>query len=205
MEAKDPLSLKINSMPMGAYQTNCYIVTVKGKDFIIDPGIDATEWVVENVTDPVAILNTHGHFDHVWSNKELKEKLNVPIYCPKEDCFMLKDDPFGQGTPSCSADIEVKPNESFDFDGIEIIFHYFPGHTPGCSAIEIGDKLFSGDFIFNGSIGRVDFPYSSPSDMIESLKRVLKWDNNYEVLPGHGPKTTLRAQRESLKAWINYL
>ncbi|HIP31040.1 MAG TPA: MBL fold metallo-hydrolase, partial [Sulfurospirillum arcachonense] len=85
--------MTIKYQPMGAYQTNCYIVEVEGKEFIIDPGMDATDWVLKNTTNPVAILNTHGHFDHVWSNKELKEKLNIPIYVPKDDEFMLKDDP----------------------------------------------------------------------------------------------------------------
>ncbi|MGB6020444.1 MAG: MBL fold metallo-hydrolase, partial [Sulfurimonadaceae bacterium] len=64
--------MQIKVQPMGMYQTNCYIVTVDGKDFIIDPGVNATEWVKANVTNPVAVLNTHAHFDHVWSNQEVK-------------------------------------------------------------------------------------------------------------------------------------
>ncbi|MEA2017023.1 MAG: MBL fold metallo-hydrolase [Campylobacterota bacterium] len=197
--------MNIKSNPMGAYQTNCYIVTVDGKDFIIDPGIDATSWVLENTTNPIAILNTHGHFDHVWSNKELKEKLEIPIYCPREDCFMLKDDPFSQGTPASQADFEVIGDQTFDIDGVKIVFNHFPGHTPGCSTIAIENHLFSGDFIFDGSIGRVDFPYSNPQDMINSINKVLKWEDDFIVYPGHGEKTTLKAQANSLKNWLNYL
>ncbi|HHH51826.1 MAG TPA: MBL fold metallo-hydrolase, partial [Campylobacterales bacterium] len=59
--------MEIKMQPMGAYQTNCYIVTVEGKDIIIDPGVGATQWVLCNIQNPIAILNTHGHFDHVWS------------------------------------------------------------------------------------------------------------------------------------------
>jgi len=99
--------MQIKFRPMGAYQTNCYIATVEGKDFIIDPGVDATKWILNNVTNPVAILNTHGHFDHVWSNAEVKERLKLPIYCPKEDSFMLTSDPLGQGTPKSTPDYEV--------------------------------------------------------------------------------------------------
>ena len=77
--------MQVQRQAMGPYQTNCYIITVQGKDFIIDPGVDATQWVTTNVTNPIAILNTHGHFDHVWSNQAVKEQLNIPIYCPKED------------------------------------------------------------------------------------------------------------------------
>jgi len=197
--------MNIKSAPMGNYQTNCYIVTINEKDIIIDPGMDATAWVKENVTNPIAILNTHGHFDHVWSNKELKEDLNIPIYCPKDDCFMLSDDPFSQGTPSSKADIEVNGDEEFDLDGFKFKFHHFAGHTPGCSAIEIEDALFSGDFIFDGSIGRVDFPYSQPEDMKKSINKVLQWDKNLTVYTGHGSSTTLEKEKDSLRAWLNYL
>ena len=69
--------MNIKSKPMGDYQTNSYIINVDGKDFIIDPGIGGTELVLQNITNPVAILNTHGHFDHVWSNDELQKKLNI--------------------------------------------------------------------------------------------------------------------------------
>lgn len=196
---------QIKFKPMGPYQTNCFIVTYEGKDIIIDPGVDATNWVMQNTTNPIAILNTHGHFDHVWSNAELKEKLNIEIYCPKDDTFMLKEDPFGQGVPPSSADILVNDADEFELDGFKFKFHHFPGHTPGCSAIEIGEHLFTGDFIFDGSIGRVDFPYSSPEQMIESLNKVLKWEKDFKIYPGHGNFSTLFDQKDSLKAWINYL
>ncbi len=157
--------MSIKVQPMGEYQTNCYIVNVKNKEFIIDPGVNATTWVKNNVKNPIAILNTHGHFDHVWSNKELSEFFNIKIYTPKDDNFMLGKDPYGLGmTPSC-ADYLVEHDEELDFDGIKVKFHFFPGHTPGCSAIELDGNLFSGDFIFNGSIGRTDFPFSNPNDM----------------------------------------
>jgi len=197
--------MKIKAMPMGPYQTNCYIITIDGKDFIIDPGVDATSWVVKNTTNPIAILNTHGHFDHVWSNQELKDQLNIPIYCPKDDTFMLKSDPIGHGVPPSFADIEVNPDEKVNIKDVDFTFHHFPGHTPGCSAISIGNELFSGDFIFEGSIGRVDFPFSNPSDMIKSIKKVLKWEKDYNIYPGHGNSTTLFKQRKSLEAWLNYL
>lgn len=197
------MSIKIQ--PMGDYQTNCYIITVNEKDFVIDPGVGATKWVKQHVKNPVAILNTHGHFDHVWSNKELSDDLELKIYTPKDDNFMLEKDPYGFGmTPSC-ADVLVEPDQEFDFDGIKVKFHHFPGHTPGCSAIEIDNNLFSGDFIFSGSIGRTDFPFSSPSDMKKSIDKILAWDKNIRIYPGHGSSTTLLAERQSLTNWKNYL
>ena len=197
--------MNIKSAPMGPYQTNCYIATINGKDFIIDPGVDATSWVVKNCTNPIAILNTHGHFDHVWCNQELKDKFNIPIYCPKGDCFMLENDPFSQGTPKSKADIKVTGDMQFNIDGVKISFHHFPGHTPGCSAIQIDNSLFSGDFIFQGSIGRVDFPYSNPSDMKKSINKVLKWTKDIKIYPGHGNSTTLTKEKSSLKNWLNYI
>lgn len=197
--------MEIKKQPMGDYQTNCYIITINGKDIIIDPGVGAIPWVKQNVTNPIAILNTHGHFDHVWSNKELRDELNVKIYCPKDDNFMLEKDPYAFGMTPSFADVLVQPDEEFDFDGIKVKFHHFPGHTPGCSAIEIEDNLFSGDFIFNNSIGRCDFPFSTPEDMKKSIKKILKWDKNFRIYPGHGTHTSLFSEKESLKTWLNYL
>ena len=197
--------MTIKTMPMGPYQTNCYIVSKDGKDFIIDPGVDALKWIEKNTSNPKAILNTHGHFDHVWSNQEVKENLDIPIYCPKGDCFMLQNDPFKYGTPPSDADIEVTPDQKITIDEVEFTFHHFPGHTPGCSAIAVENSLFSGDFIFQGSIGRVDFPFSNPEDMIKSIHKVLAWSDDYVVYPGHGDKTSLLKERSSLKQWLSYL
>ena len=197
--------MNIKIQPMGEYQTNCYIVTIDDKDIIIDPGVNSYSWILQNVKNPIIILNTHGHFDHVWDNKKVKEELDLEIYCPREDAFMLEDDPFGQGTPSSKADYLVKPNETVMIENIEIKFHHFPGHTPGCSAIQINDALFSGDFIFKGSIGRVDFPYSNPQDMTLSIESILNWDSDVRIYPGHGPSTTLKEEKNSLINWLNYL
>jgi glyoxylase-like metal-dependent hydrolase (beta-lactamase superfamily II) len=197
--------MKIKSKPMGDYGTNCYIVEINEKQIIIDPGVGAFSWIKENAKNPIAILNTHGHFDHIWSNYEIATYFNIPIYCPKDDVFMLQNDPFSYGTPKSKANFEVKPNQTINLLSTNITFHHFPGHTPGCSAIEIEDSLFSGDFIFNGSIGRVDFPFSSKEDMKKSLQRVLTFTKNYTIYPGHGGKTSLNNEKASLKAWLNYL
>ena len=194
--------MQIKIQPMGPYQTNCYIATVEGKDFIIDPGVDATKWVLNNITNPVAILNTHGHFDHVWSNAEVKEKLKLPIYCPKEDSFMLTSDPLGQGTPKSTPDYEIVGDEELIIEGIKIKYRHFPGHTPGCSIIEIDDVWFSGDFLFQQSIGRWDFPSSSGKAMIKSLEKSLTIKENFTIYPGHGLSTTLKAEQQVIPFWI---
>ena len=197
--------MKLKSKACGAYGTNCYIVDVDGKEFIIDPGMEAASWVKKEAKYPVAILNTHGHFDHVWSNAELKTYFNIPLYAPKGDVFMLENDPFAQGTPKSFPDIIVEGDETLRIEGVEVKFFHFPGHTPGCSVILIEDKLFSGDFIFNNSIGRYDFPYSDAEQMRESLEKFLTWTQDWDVYPGHGGATSVFKEQRNTPYWLRQL
>ena len=197
--------MNIKVKPMGAYQTNCYIVTTNAGDFIIDPGVGAMSWLMKNVKNPKAILNTHGHFDHVWSNKEAKEYFKIPIYVPKADAFMLENDPFGQGTPPSKPDYPVNGDKTIEIDGTKIEYIHYPGHTPGSSAIVIGDAFFSGDFIFQNSIGRVDFPYSNPTDMKKSIKKFLALKRDMVIYPGHGAKTTVKIEQGRVGVWLKYI
>ncbi len=197
--------MQIKTRPMGPYQTNCYIVSVDGKDIIIDPGVGATEWVMENVTNPIAILNTHGHFDHVWSNQELKEALNIPLYTPKGDVFLLQSSQMMPDLPPSFPDVEIEGDKEIEIEGISVKFRHYPGHCPGCSTIEIGDAMFSGDFVFENSIGRCDFPFSSPQEMKESLKRFKSIDYDKTIYPGHGGPTSIQAEQRNADYWIQAL
>lgn len=197
--------MEILKRPMGPYQTNCYIVRIEGKELIIDPGVGATAWVMANVTHPIAILNTHGHFDHVWSNQELKEKLNIPLYTPAGDVPLLSGSSFVPDLPPSIPDVEVHPDESFNLGGIEVKFHHFPGHCPGCSMIEIGDVMFSGDFLFHNSIGRYDFPYSDAGDMKKSLEKMKQLKEDKTLYPGHGDSTTLFHEQRNADYWLRML
>jgi hydroxyacylglutathione hydrolase len=194
--------MEIKIEAMGMTQTNCYIVTIDGKDLIIDPGIDAIKWVQSQVSNPIAILNTHGHFDHVWSNQALQRAFNIPIYCPKDDSFMLSRCPLGQSTPPSQPDYEIQGDETLTIEGISITYRHFAGHTPGCSVIEIDDVWFSGDFLFERSIGRWDFPFSNGEQMIESLQKALSINENYTLYPGHGLPTTLKEEQKAIPFWI---
>jgi len=189
--------------PFGEYQTNCYIVDEK---IVIDPGVGATKWVLENLKNPKAILLTHGHFDHAWSVKELKEKLNIPVYIHQKDSFLLQNDIFGKNMPTTSADILIKKDKSINIDNIEIKFRHFGGHTPGSMTIEIDKFMFSGDFIFNGSIGRCDFPYSDVKEMKKSLKRFLEINYDKIIHSGHGQKTNIQDEQKNIKNyWLKVL
>lgn len=197
--------MKIQVQPMGPYQTNCYIVTIDGKDIIIDPGMDAVTWIKEHVTNPIAVLNTHGHFDHVWSNQEVKELFSIPLYTPKEDVFLLENSIMMAGLPPSYPDYEIEGDADIEIQGIKIKFRHFPGHCPGCSTIEIEGAMFSGDFIFERSIGRCDFPFSSPEDMKDSLERFKKIDYDKTIYPGHGGPTSIKQEQEHTDYWINSL
>ncbi len=195
----------VKKQPMGPYQTNCYIVSVDGKDFIIDPGVGALDWVKKNVKNPIAVLNTHGHFDHVWSNHAVKEALHIPLYVPKGDAFMLEKDPFGQGTPPSKADVLIDGDEVLMLEGVKISYLHFPGHTPGNSVIMIGEGMFCGDFVFENSIGRVDFPYSSPEDMKKSIKKFIALDFDKTLYPGHGNNSSIRVEQGRIGNWLHYI
>ncbi len=197
--------IKINSMPFGEYQTNCYIVNNGKQELIIDPGVGATSWVLKNVKNPKAILNTHGHFDHTWSDCELKKILKIPIYIHKEDIFMLEEDVFEMGEESCSADHIIESENDLQIGDFSARFIHFPGHSPGCCIIEIADYWFSGDFIFKNSIGRVDFPYSSPQRMKKSLEKFGKISYNKKVYPGHGESTTIKNEQKNTSYWLKML
>lgn len=188
--------------PMGSYQTNCYILKGDEGEIIIDPGVGADEWVKTQVQNPLAILNTHGHFDHVWSNHILQNYYKIPLYCPKGDVFMLASDTFGLGLTPSTPDVEVDGDGEFKVGTTKVSYWHFPGHTPGCSAIEIDGMLFSGDFVFAGSIGRTDLPFSSPSDMKKSILKFLEIKKDLPLYPGHGSSSTIKKEQSTLPRWL---
>ncbi|GLH58267.1 MBL fold metallo-hydrolase [Helicobacter ailurogastricus] len=203
---------EIKVQAFGNTQTNCYVLQLAQGDLVIDPGFQASSWVQEQAKNPLAILITHGHYDHIWDAAALKEQwTDVPLYAPKEDIFMLATDCFHLGQPTCKeADIQPieghKKSHSFEVEGVKITYWHFPGHTPGCSVIEVGGVFFSGDFIFHRSIGRYDFPYSNPKDMKESLERFYALDRpDCPIYPGHGRATSLKAEQPHMPAWIAHI
>ena len=175
--------MKIQKCAFGEYQTNAYILQFDDFEFVVDPGFNATEWVLKNTKNLQAILITHGHFDHIWDTAKLQEQTKAKVYCPIQDSFMLESDCFNLGLTPCKADIYI----------------------PGCSIIEVCGHIFSGDFIFQRSIGRYDFPYSNSNDMRESLERFLQIKEDLPIHPGHGGDTSVFAESRNIPAWIKYI
>ena len=194
--------MQILKKAFGEYVTNCYIVKGEQGDLVIDPGEGSFDWVMQNTGKIAAVLNTHGHYDHVYDDAKL-QRTGAKIYIHEEDAFMLRADPFGTMPESIEADVLIKGQEqSFEIAGFNVKFSLFAGHTPGSCMIEAGGVIFSGDVIFKGSIGRWDFPFSSGAQMRESLHKILQIKGDFTLYPGHGPNTSLAAERQNLKYFL---
>lgn len=189
----------------GQCQTNCYILKDVDLQVVIDPGDGAFDWIVQNCNNIGAVLCTHGHFDHVFDCKKLQD-IGAKIYIHKSDELFLKNDPFGLLHYNLIPDFYFNSCEILKIGSFEFKFHHFPGHTPGCGMIECKDYIFSGDFLFKGSFGRCDFPFSNRDDMVNSLCLVQKYFNkNYHLYPGHGDNTTLEKELGNIPNYINYV
>ena len=194
--------MQILKKAFGEYATNCYILKGEQGDLVIDPGEGSFDWVMQNTEKIAAVFNTHGHFDHVYDDAKL-QRAGAKIYIHEEDAFMLRADPFETMPESIEADVLVKGQEqSLEIAGFNVKFSLFAGHTPGSCMIEAGGVIFSGDVIFKGSIGRWDFPFSSGEQMRESLHKILQIKGDFTLYPGHGPNTSLAAERQNLKYFL---
>lgn len=191
--------MKIHIIPVGMLDTNCYIVEDEAskKALIIDPGDDAAKilkLIKENDLKPLYIVATHGHYDHIGGVREIKEKLQIPFLMHEADLW---------GLPMVDApqpDRFLKDREHFEVGSLKFEVLHTPGHTPGgfCLYNEKEKTLFSGDTLFLGTHGRTDLPYSSPEDMKESLKKLLKLPPETKVYPGHDQATTIGAEQNLL-------
>lgn len=200
--------MEILKKAFGEYQTNCYLLKDKCGEIIIDAGMGSSEWIKNECSHPLAILCTHGHFDHIWDNARLKTLFpDIPLICHKNDAFMLQSDCFGLGLKPCAPDLTLEGEENtLEFCGFKIRFLLFAGHTPGCCMIEVNNQyLFSGDFIFRHCIGRSDFEYSSSEEMKKSLQHFKSFPVDLPMYPGHGKNTSVREEQKHLDFWIKHL
>jgi hydroxyacylglutathione hydrolase len=207
----------VAGFPAGSFAANCYLVATEpgAECLIIDPGEDAEPGIAEIVErhrlKPVAVLLTHGHIDHVWSVAPVCGAKGIPAYIHPADRALLTDparglslrpglELFGGLTFSEPDDVrELTDGTVLSLAGLEITVDHAPGHTPGSVALRSGAAvMFSGDLLFAGSIGRTDLPGGDPAAMMDSLARVcLTLPDETTVLPGHGPQTTIGAERAS--------
>ncbi|MEZ0365773.1 MBL fold metallo-hydrolase [Mycobacterium sp. pUA109] len=210
----------ITGFPAGMLACNCYVLAPRaGTDaVIVDPGQRAMgplrKILDENRLTPAAVLLTHGHIDHIWSAQKVSDTYGCPAYIHGEDRFMLSDPIKGFGPrlgqmlfgalfrePKQVVELD-RDGDKIGIGGTTITVDHTPGHTRGSVVFRVaGDAtevVFSGDTLFAGSVGRTDLPGGSGRDLLGSIvDKLLVLDDATVVLPGHGPQTTIGAERRS--------
>ncbi len=180
---------------VGSLATNCYLVSEGDSCVIIDPGADAdfiSTTILEKKLRPLAILLTHGHFDHCLASLELKLNFNLPIYLHQEDLFLYrqadKSSSYWTGEKTFRLPIpdnSLEDEQTLSLDGLVIKVIHTPGHTPGSVCFLVQDNLFTGDLLFEEGVGRTDFSYSDSHKLNASLNRLKNLPDNTLIYPGH--------------------
>ncbi|HZB02269.1 MAG TPA: MBL fold metallo-hydrolase [Actinomycetota bacterium] len=188
------------------FGTNCWILgdAESADAVVVDPGFDPEgirSLLVDVGRRPVAVLLTHAHLDHASAAGEFAGE-EVPVFVHGEDAVAFDDiDRWNPGFENPLTPVKdlrpIADREVLRFADLSIVVHHTPGHTPGHCSFEIDAALAAGDLVFAGTIGRSDFPNSSPQDMRRSLRWFLTLDGPTEVLPGHGERTTVGRERAS--------
>ena len=191
---------------VGPVCTNCYLLVnhKTGELLVVDPGDQLIEKQIEKTgAKPVAILLTHGHFDHAGAAEELADKYQISIYAHEAERETLED----PGLNLCGmigehkvyhADIFVKDEEVLNLAGFSIRVFFTPGHTIGGCCYYIADEkiLFSGDTLFQESVGRTDFPRGSASDLIRAIReKLMPLPDDVTVYTGHDESTLIGYER----------
>lgn len=207
-----PSPLKAAILPVTPFQQNCTLIwnDVTKRGAIVDPGgdIDAIEDAIEEIEFyPEKIILTHGHIDHAGGAAELKERLNgIPIEGPHAADKILLDNLETQGTAYGIPARNVTPDRWLEEgDTVSVGGHTFeilhcPGHSPGSVVLVNRAQKFMlvGDVLFQGSIGRTDFPYGDHDALINAIKtKLLPIGDEYAFICGHGPGSTIGAERKS--------
>jgi hydroxyacylglutathione hydrolase len=194
--------IQIHSILVGRLQTNCYILQSENEAVIIDPG-DEPERIIRFVKDlgltPRLIVATHAHFDHVLGVEQIRKELHLPFAINEEDLEILES---MQARVRQFMGLSVPPPPKVDqflmdrqtiivgLDTVKVL--HTPGHSPGSISLTGRGYVFTGDVLFNQSIGRTDLPGGDLDTLIRSITdRLFTLDENTIVYPGHGPETTI--------------
>jgi glyoxylase-like metal-dependent hydrolase (beta-lactamase superfamily II) len=191
---------------VGAIQENCYLLRADGADkaLLIDPGDEAERLqaaMSELGVEPEAILLTHTHIDHIGAVAPIARATGVPVYCPRAELMVLAEPdrfipPEWGSVEPWEADEPLDGGERLQLAGLDIEVVSTPGHSPGHVTYVIDGALFSGDVLFQNSIGRTDLPGADHATLMASIAGLLeRFDDDTTVHPGHMGLTTLGRER----------
>jgi hydroxyacylglutathione hydrolase len=204
--------MKWQQIPLGALQTNCYIVENSDRSCLIfDPGSEGKKLINllnNRKLKPSAIFLTHAHFDHIGGVDEVRDFYKIPVYLHKQEekwlgdpslngsqLFMIQD-----SLKVNPADYILKNEEAIKIGEFEFSIFYTPGHSPGSVSyyFEKDGFVLSGDALFQGSIGRTDLPGGNEAQLLKSIHdKLLVLPEETYVLSGHGPVTTIGDEMDS--------
>ena len=203
------MNIEIKMMVLGPVQTNCFfLINEDTKELlIIDPADWAQgiiDWIQSEGLKPVAILLTHGHFDHIMAAEELKKEWGIKICACEKELEVLRDSKknlmmdYYRKDYTLEPDLTVCDGETFEAAGVTWKVIETPGHTIGscCYYIESEDLLFAGDTLFRTSYGRVDLPTGDAMSMLASVKKLLTLPETVKVYPGHMGVTSIEYEKK---------
>lgn len=195
--------IEIYAYPLGMVQANCYMVVKDGTCLVIDPGdtFDWSSFLEQHHLQLEAVLLTHAHFDHIKGVDSIVDAYGVPVYVHQSEVSFLQDPALNASlsfyeTIVCHSKATGIEEGKLHIGKFEIDVIHTPGHTCGSCCFLIEDHLFSGDTLFQGSIGRMDLPTGSVVQMKESLRKLACLDDDLPVYPGHGPTTSIGFEKK---------
>lgn len=205
------MSLDVEMLTVGPISENCFLIRAEGQEriLVVDPGEEAERILAaaeQLGTGVEAILLTHCHFDHIGAVAPVAKATGAPVYCPRLEVPVLADImsfvPWPEFGPfeSYDADETLSGGETLELAGLTLDVIHTPGHSPGHLTYSVRDEraIFSGDVLFQGSVGRVDLPGGDGPTLIESIRGLLDSHSDETVVyPGHMGTTTLGAERAS--------
>jgi glyoxylase-like metal-dependent hydrolase (beta-lactamase superfamily II) len=198
--------MEIYTLPNGPFMVNSYLIVNDKKGIIIDPGSGIEPLIKKIKSEKIeleAILATHGHIDHIDGVNIIKKKFNANFYVNNLDANLINTvqvqaRAFGVPDPGkIIPDRNLPFSGEMDLAGLTLQLLHTPGHSKGSVSIKIDNTLFSGDTLFNFSIGRTDLPGGNYEELISSIKnKILIFPDDTQVLSGHGPETTIGKEKK---------
>ena len=205
--------MKIDRFILGDFETNCYVVRAdeSARDcLVIDPGFDAeqvVEFLVEQKLNPVAVILTHGHVDHIVGLDLLRHQFSgLKVYIHRLDAQMLANAAANLSTlveksyTAEPADVLVEDEQIIEQAGIRLEVLHTPGHTPGGICLQARQEglVFVGDTLFADGVGRTDFPGGDMGELIRGIKaKLLTLPDNTVIYPGHGMRSTVGREKRA--------